>query len=78
MLFHDHFILLDIYKIPTFCKDNKSCLLFLGGFDSKIIADDLRKNFYCLAALYPAGNYTELKKSIGSIDREIAVLENNT
>ncbi len=77
MLFHDHFLLLNIYKIQTFCKDNKSCLLFIGGFDSKIIADDLRKNFYCLAALYPASNYTELKKRIGSIDREISVLENS-
>lgn len=77
MLFHDHFLLLNIYKIQTFCKDNKSCLLFIGGFDPKIIADDLRKNFYCLAALYPASNYTELKKRIGSIDREISVLENS-
>ncbi|MHB1336966.1 MAG: hypothetical protein ACYCXQ_13600 [Candidatus Humimicrobiaceae bacterium] len=69
--FHDHILLLNNYEIPKLNKKDKGVLTFIGGFDSKEIANDLTKDFYCLGLIYPVNNKIELRDKIGTLDFNI-------
>jgi len=49
-------------------KEKGSHLLFIGGFDKRVISKDLNNDLHFLAMLYPARNYEALKQKIGSLD----------
>jgi len=68
MPFHNHILLIHKYEIPKLNKKEEGVLTFIGGFDSKEVANDLSKDFYCLGMSYPISNKDELAKIIGSID----------
>jgi len=68
MPYHDHILTFDLVEKSLESIKAKDLLLFIGGFDPKFIYDDLTKDFYCLAMMYPAGNYEALGKKIGSQD----------
>lgn len=68
MPYHDHILTFDLYEKSLNSTDSDDLLLFIGGFDPKFIYKDLSKDFYCLAMMYPAGNYLKLEKIIGSQD----------
>ena len=70
MPFHNHMLLIHKYEIPKLNEKEEGALTFIGGFDSKKIADDLSKDFYCLGMSYPINNKDELSEIIGSIDYE--------
>lgn len=66
----DKFALLLICEgIPKLSKTEKTCLTFIGGFDPPEIINNLEVDTTMMALSYPASNYDELRKSIGSIDR---------
>ncbi len=64
----DYWLCLYCIPLEQIDKKNYSALTFLGGFDKKEIANDLTKDTYFIGMIYPAENYEELKKKIGSID----------
>ena len=64
----DKILFLSISPMPLLTKEKGSHLLFIGGFDTKEIFNDITKDFHFLAALYPARNYKKLLKEIGTID----------
>lgn len=58
-------------RIEHLTDDIGSHLVFIGGFDKKVIAKDLTQDLKFLALMYPAQNYEELKNKLGSVDREV-------
>lgn len=64
----NYVLLLVCEEIPIIDKNRESALTFIGGFDHPDILNDLTKDTTFLALLYPASNYDELIKQIGSID----------
>lgn len=63
------------YWLCIYCKglkkidyNNYSTLTFLGGFDPPEIINNLNQDTYFISMIYPAENYEELKKKLGSID----------
>ena len=64
----DRALLLTCENINRLDKQKESALVFIGGFDSPEIAKDFSKDMTFLALSYPASNYEELKRNIGSID----------
>lgn len=61
-------LLLTCEAIPKLDKLGQTCLTFIGGFDPPYIINNLEVDTTMLALSYPASNYEELKKSVGSID----------
>jgi hypothetical protein len=61
-------LLLTCEAIPRLDKIGQTCLTFIGGFDPLYIVNNLEVDTKMLALSYPASNYDELRKSIGSID----------
>ena len=61
-------LLLTCEAIPRLDKLEQTCLTFIGGFDPVCVVDNLQVDTTMLALSYPASNYDELRKSIGSID----------
>ncbi|EKE13629.1 MAG: hypothetical protein ACD_12C00887G0011 [uncultured bacterium] len=49
-------------------KEKGTHLLFIGGFDKKIISNNINNDLHFLGMLYPARNYNDLKNKIGSVD----------
>jgi len=62
-------LLLTCEAIPKLDKLEQTCLTFIGGFDPLYIINNLEVDTTMLALSYPASNYDELRKSVGSIDR---------
>lgn len=52
-------------------KEKGTHLLFLGGFDKSTIMKDIQQDCHFLAMKYPARNYKNLLKQIGSVDLPI-------
>lgn len=61
-------LLLTCESVPRLSRTERTCLTFIGGFDAEHIINDLEVDTRMLALSYPAANYDELRKSIGSID----------
>jgi hypothetical protein len=61
-------LLLTCEAILKLDKVEQTCLTFIGGFDPVYIVNNLEVDTKMLALSYPASNYDELRKSIGSID----------
>ncbi len=55
-------------KLDKLDKLERTCLTFIGGFDPPYIVNNLKVDTTMLALSYPASNYDELRKSVGSID----------
>jgi hypothetical protein len=68
MPFHNHALTIDIKFDSLKHRNKKGMLLFLGGFDLKIIIKNYNIDSYFLAFLYPARKFEEIKKLIGSQD----------
>jgi hypothetical protein len=67
----DQFLLLITCEgLSILDKENKSLLMFLGGFDPPNIMNDLSKPYSFLYMSYPAPTYETLLKRLGSIDIE--------
>lgn len=61
-------LILTCEKIRRLDKERQSALIFVGGFDTSNIINDLSKDTSFLALLYPASDYDDLVRRIGSID----------
>lgn len=61
-------LLLTCEAIPKINKSNLATLSFIGGFDEKLVVEDLAKDSTFLSLVYPAENVEELIQKIGSID----------
>ena len=61
-------LILTCEKIGRLDKERQSALTFIGGFDASDIINDLSKDTSFLALSYPASNYDDLVRRIGSID----------
>jgi len=59
-------------KIPIFDKESESAVSFIGGFDERSITLNTSLDTSFLALSYPASNYEQLRKEIGSIDYRAA------
>lgn len=66
--YKQYFLFLAGELIPLFSKKKQSLLTFIGGFDKKIIANDLSKDMNFLSFIYPASDYKKLLKKINTID----------
>jgi len=62
-------LLLTCEAVPKLNQLEQTCLTFIGGFDPPYIINNLEVDTTMLALSYPASNYDELRKSLGSIDR---------
>lgn len=65
--FSDKILFLCIRK-EFVTKKRGTQLVFVGGFDEREKAADIRNDLHFLAMSYPARNYNHLKNQIGSID----------
>lgn len=61
----DFSLLLTCRKIPILNPNNLATFSFIGGFDEK---QQLAEDLHFLTCTYPAEEYEELEKQIGSID----------
>ncbi len=61
-------LLVTCEAMPRLDKREQTALTFIGGFDPPHIVNNLNMDTTFLALSYPTTKYTELSKSIGSID----------
>lgn len=61
-------LLLSCVSTPRLDQGREASLLFLGGFDSPRVANDISVGTTVLAFSYPVVNADELRRRIGSID----------
>ena len=66
----DRFLLLSCEATPALDKGRSASLVFLGGFDSFDVVNDLSRSCQVLAFSYPVENADELRRRLGSIDFE--------
>jgi hypothetical protein len=72
----DRCLLVSFQALPRLDRGRESSLLFIGGFDRRAVALDIRRSTTALAFSYPVEDPDALRSSIGTIDyhpRETAV-----
>lgn len=63
-----HFLSISCQEINILDKEQEALMLFVGGFDKPSIINDLGQSSSFLCISYPASNYEDLLRRIGSID----------
>lgn len=64
----DRAMLVNVVAMDSYTNPDKPSLVFCGGFDLRLLARYSRKPATFLVLSYPAENFEELEKSIGSFD----------
>lgn len=67
----DYVLVVAIEPVDPIESNLDPTLLFMGGFDSVDVVNDLSKDTSVLTLMYPTKNTEELTKKIGSIDFDI-------
>ena len=73
-LFDDVVLFLGIEETPLLSEDNAPHLIFVGGFDSTVVALNHSVDTEFLAFAYPCSDFKQLKERIGCIDLPAKVI----